>query len=261
MNSPAAETIKTRCLNCDSTLRVKSAVIGKKVKCPKCEQPFMVAEIKNNGVVPENTSSATKKSQKIPNEVRKNNSENKPQPEFSQTIENETPPPLNSRPAPPALQKLLNCDDCGCQVSRRASTCPNCGAPVGGLDQQQTGESSSIKANDQLGQSKRGFNKVVSMKVSILIIGGIFGLLFLVVGANRLLNPYSDIKVRAVREAKSQVKNPSTFKLDEITFIEDSDNNDRLLVVVKGTAQNDFGATKDTTLYLTWSHRNNGFVD
>jgi DNA-directed RNA polymerase subunit M/transcription elongation factor TFIIS len=149
MNSPTDGTIKTRCLKCDSTLRVRSAVIGKKVKCPKCDQAFIVAEIKDNGVVPENRSSATKKSQQIPNDARKNNSKNKPQPEFSETIEHETPPPLNSRPAPPALQKLLNCEDCASQVSRRASTCPHCGAPLRGLDQQQVGESpSQLKSNN-----------------------------------------------------------------------------------------------------------------
>lgn len=77
MNEPAAETIKTRCLNCDSTLRVKSAVIGKKVKCPKCEQPFVVAEIKDKGVVPENTSAFNADSQQTSNQPSKNDRGNR----------------------------------------------------------------------------------------------------------------------------------------------------------------------------------------
>ncbi len=77
MNSPASGTIKTRCLNCDSTLRVKSTVIGKKVKCPKCEQPFVVAEIKENSVVSESTDSRIEARQKTSTDARKNTSGNR----------------------------------------------------------------------------------------------------------------------------------------------------------------------------------------
>ena len=73
MNVPAAETIKTQCLSCDSTLRVKSGLIGKKVKCPKCEQPFIVTEIKDNGVVPENTSAFNADSQQTSDQLNANN--------------------------------------------------------------------------------------------------------------------------------------------------------------------------------------------
>ena len=268
MGSPLTETTKTQCSNCQSTLRLKAGLIGKKVRCPKCEQAFIVTEIKDDGVVRENTSSAMEKSQKNQQEARKNTSENKPQPETSQAIETESPPPLPSRLAPPAIQKLLKCDDCGSQVSRRASACPNCGAPVGGLNHQQSGDPPSVNANDGLGQFQRGFNKVVfaskqrlkqmnsKQRISIIVVGIAVVCLLVALAAD----PYSEIKRKAVVAAKLQLKNPSTFKLDEVV-VSKLDNKDRLSVVVKGTAQNDFGATKDNITWLTWSYQNKGFVD
>lgn len=52
--------IETRCSHCQAAFRVPATAVGKKTKCPKCQQPFTVAaKVAANGPAAASTSSAS----------------------------------------------------------------------------------------------------------------------------------------------------------------------------------------------------------
>ena len=99
----------------------------------------------------------------------------------------------------------------------------------------------------------------------LLVIGGIILVWFLVglivVLTQSILNPYAEIKNAAELEAKYTLRNPATFEADSITVFQSSDDEDKLLVNVLFTGENDYGVTMSSSLFFTWSKSSKGFVD
>ena len=99
-------SITIHCPKCKQTYVIDELSIGAKAQCEKCGCEFELSP-----AIVDKTETSISIPQTI---VKENDNEMKPQNQQEETIDN---------------SKLTKCADCGKTISKRATTCPFCGAP------------------------------------------------------------------------------------------------------------------------------------
>ncbi len=137
---------------------------------------------------------------------------------------------------------LINCPECGKEISDTVKKCPHCGF--------------GIRAKKQI--SKKG-------KLLLILVPAV--LVVLCVGAFIFLNTLTETEqqvVNCVQEVKDRLKNPDSLKVYEIQYhakdeSKESDFEDNYLMVYFG-AENGFGGTNSSyATFKDWSLQ--GFFD
>ena len=123
---------------------------------------------------------------------------------------------------------LINCRECGKEISDQAKVCPNCGCPV---------KREKAKLNINL-------NKYRKLAVPALVIVVILIAVLIVSGS---LNADEQYAYERAVELKSILKNPSAFKLgDEIIILKSHNDEGELTAtytIIEYSGTNGYGAT------------------
>lgn len=162
---------------------------------------------------------------------------------------------------------LINCPECGKQVSDVASSCPNCGYPISKktnntISSVTKNPTNTVNTNNRYNSSSG--NKSVGIFLACLIFFGLICFIFFCIGGSNKKPSETSLKTQAWVCAqdivKQNLKSPSTAKfctMPEATIRNSKDND----WAVSGwvDAQNSFGGTIRTKFFVTLTLTENGY--
>lgn len=130
---------KVACPHCSARLDVRPVLVGRTIRCTRCEQSFRI-DGAGPKVEPTPPGPFRLPQQRVDNPVPPSDTGSSADADFEPLLET-TQTTLTPTPVPrptsrrtagasssPSNRRLKGCIDCGERVSRRASICPHCGA-------------------------------------------------------------------------------------------------------------------------------------
>ena len=72
---------------------------------------------------------------------------------------------------------MINCPECGKEISSRAKTCPNCGCPIGAGSGEAVGENRHVDVVEKVPvvEATPKICKVLQLVSGLIIVGGFYG--------------------------------------------------------------------------------------
>lgn len=143
---------------------------------------------------------------------------------------------------------LINCEECGREISDKAKSCPHCGYK----------KRNEIIAPAGLATPNKGLTNIIS-KLPIIIIVAVFLIIILYPNKNSSsfedTNRSNDLRhgyTEAKKTVNKELKSPSTAKFADFSKIKFRDNKDGTYIIESYVdSQNSFGATVRTKFRCT----------